>query len=92
MKKLSQSGSTNKKKSKRSIFNELLSQKCSAKENKLSSTKNDESEFKNKKQKYAKNEVACNVTNYFNVSNVFERGRKNPDVPCERACRATIQK
>ena len=25
------------------------------------------------------------MTNYFNVSNVFECGRKNPDVSCERA-------
>ena len=29
------------------------------------------------------------MTNYFNVSNVFECGRKNPDVSCERACMAT---
>ena len=48
---------TNKRESKRSTVNEPLSQKCSAKENKLCSTKNDESEFANKKQKDAKNEV-----------------------------------
>ena len=29
------------------------------------------------------------MTNYFNVSNVFECGRNNPDVTCERACMAT---
>ena len=78
--KWSQSGSTNKKKSKRSIVNKPLSQKFSAKENELGSTKEDESECANKKQKDANNEVACDVTNYFNVSNVFECGRNNPEV------------
>ena len=29
------------------------------------------------------------MTNYFNVSNVFECGRINPDMSCERACMAT---
>ena len=29
------------------------------------------------------------MTNYFNVSNVFECGRNNPDVSCERACMDT---
>ena len=29
------------------------------------------------------------MTNYFNVSNVFECEGKNPDVSCERACMAT---
>ena len=43
----------------------------------------------NKKQKDAKNEVVCNVTNYLNVSNVFECGGNSPDVSCERACMAT---
>ena len=42
-----------------------------------------------KKQKDVNNEVACDVTNYFNVSNLFECERKNPDVSCERACMAT---
>ena len=88
-KRLSQSFSTNENKSKLSIVNEPLSHKYSAKDNKLCSTKEDESECANTKQKYAKNEVACDVTNYFNVSNVFECGRKNPYVPCERACIAT---
>ena len=69
--KLSQSYSTNENKSKRSIFNETLSQKFSADENELCSTKEDKSECANKKQKYVKNEVACDATNYFNVSNVF---------------------
>ena len=74
---------TNENKSKRSIVNKTLSQNCSAKENKLRSTKEDESEYAIKKQKYVKNEVACDVTNYFNGSNVFECGRKNPDVSYE---------
>ena len=26
------------------------------------------------------------MTNYLNVCNVFECGRENPDVQCERAC------
>ena len=29
------------------------------------------------------------MTNYFNISNVFECGRNNPDLSCERACMAT---
>ena len=80
---------TNKRKSKHSIVNETLSQKCSAKDNELRSTKEDESEFANKKQKDANNEVACDLTNYFNVSDVFECGGNNPDVSCERSCMAT---
>ena len=79
----------NKNKSKRSIVNKPLSQNCSADENELCSTKEDESECTNKKQKDVNNEVACDVTNYLNVSNVFECGRNNPDVSCERACMAT---
>ena len=50
----------------------------------------DESECANEKQKYAKNEVAYDVTNYLNVSNIFECGRNNPDVSCERACMANV--
>ena len=76
---------TNKSESKRSIVNEKLSQKYSAKENELCFTKEDKSECANKKQKDAKNEVAYDVTNYINVSNVYECGRNNPDVYCERA-------
>ena len=30
------------------------------------------------------------MTNYLNVSNVFECGRNNPDVPYERACMANV--
>ena len=86
--KLSQSCSTNKNKSKCSIVNKTFSQNCSADKNECS-TKEDESECVNKKQKDAKNEVACNVTKYVNVSNVFECGRNNPDVSCERAYMAT---
>ena len=69
--KLLQSCSMNKNKSKRSFINELLSKKCSADENELRSTKEDESEYAKKKQKDANNEVAWDMTNYFNVSNVF---------------------
>ena len=43
----------------------------------------------NKKQRDAKNEFTRNVTNCFNVSNVFECGRNNPDMSCERVCMAT---
>ena len=81
---------TNKSESKRSIVNEKLSQKYSVKENKLCFTKKDESECWNEKQKDAKNEVTYDVTNYLNVSNVFECGRDNLDVQCERACMANV--
>ena len=86
---LSQSCSTNKNKSKRSIVNKSLSQNCSADENELRYTKEDKPECAIKKQKDANNKVACDVTNYFNVSNIFERGRNNPGVSCERVCMAT---
>ena len=88
-KNLSQSFSTNKNKSKLSIVNKPLSQNYSAGKNELRSTKQDESESANTKQKDANIEVACDVTNYFNVSKVFECGRNNPDVSCERSCIAT---
>ena len=81
---------TNKSELKRSIVNEKLSQNSSAKENELCFTKEDKPECANEKQKDAKNEVAYDVTNYLNVSNVFECGRKNPDVPCERACMTNV--
>ena len=71
---------TNESESKRSIVSKPLSQKRSADKNELRSTKEDESECAKKKQKDAKNEVVCDVTNYFNVSNLFECGRNNPDV------------
>ena len=86
---LSQSGSTNKNKSKSSNANETLSHSCSAKENELCFTKEDKSECANMKQKDANNEVACDLTNCFNVSNVFESERNNPDMLCERACMDT---
>ena len=79
---------TNESESRRSIVNKTLSQNCSAKENELCFTKEDESECANEKQKDAKNEFACAVTNYLNDSNVYECGRNNPDVTCERACMA----
>ena len=62
---------------------------CSADENELCSTKEDESECPIKKQKDANNEVASDVTNYFNVSNVFECGRNNPDKSSERVYMVT---
>ena len=80
---------TNESKSKCSIVNKKLSQNCSAKENELCLMKEDELECANEKQKDAKNEVAYDVTNYLNISNVFECGRNNPDVSCEKACMAT---
>ena len=69
--RLLQSCSTNENQSKRSIVNKPLLQNCSAEENEFRYTKKDKSECAIKKQKDANNEVACNVTNYFNVSNVF---------------------
>ena len=87
--KLSQSCSTNENKSKRSIVNKTLLQNCSADKKELRSTKAEKSECAIKKRKYAKNEVACDVKKYFNVSNVFECGRNNPDMSCERAYMAT---
>ena len=86
---LSQSCSTNDNKSQRSIVNKTLLQNCSADKKELRSTKAEKSECAIKKQKDAKNEGACDVTNYFNVSNVFECGGNNPDVSCERAYMAT---
>ena len=80
---------TDKEKPQEFIVHKPLSKKCSTDENELCSTKEDESECANNKQKDAKNEVAYNVMKYFNVSNVFECGRNNPDVSCERACMAT---
>ena len=81
---------TNESESKRSIVNEKLSQKYSAKENELCFTKKDESECSNEKQKYANNVVTYDVTNYLNVFNVFECEGDNPDVQCERACMANV--
>ena len=42
------------------------------------------------KQKDAKNEVAYDMANYLNVCIVFECGRDNLDVQCERACMANV--
>ena len=55
---------------------------------KLCSTDIDKSEYTITEQKDEGNEVTYDVPN-FNVSNVFECGRNNPDVSCERACMAT---
>ena len=65
----------NKDESKQSIPNETLSQKYSAEVDKLCSTEKDKPEY-------------THVPN-FNVSNVFECGRNNPDVSYERAYMAT---
>ena len=87
-KKLSQSCFTNKNKSKPSIVNRPFLQNFYVNENELCSTKEDESKCAIKKEKDVNNEVACVVTNYLNVSNVFQCGRNNPDVLCERKCMA----
>ena len=80
---------TNEGESKHTILNKKILQNCSAKENELCFTKEDKLEHADEKQKDAKNEVAYDVTNYFNVSNVFECGGNNPDMSCERVCMAT---
>ena len=69
---LSQSSSTNKNKSKCSIVNKPLSQKCPADDYGLRSTMEHKSECAIMQQKDAKHEVACDVTNNFNFSKVFE--------------------
>ena len=74
-KTLSQNWSANKDKSKQSIFNKTLLQNYSAEVDKLCLTKIDKSEY-------------THVPN-FNISNVFECGRNNPDVSYERAYMAT---
>ena len=81
---------TNESESKYSIVNKKLSQNCSAKENELCFTKRDESECANETPKDAKNEVAYEVTNHLNISNVWECGRDNPAVQYERACMANV--
>ena len=65
-KNLSQNFSTNKDESKQIIVNETLSQNYSVEVEKLCSTEIDKSEY-------------THVPN-FNVSNVFECGRNNPDM------------
>ena len=62
---------------------------CFTDENELRSTKEDKSECAIKKQKYAKDEVPYDVTNYSNAFHVFECGRNlldRLDVSYERAC------
>ena len=65
-----------------------FSQNFSADVDKLCSTEEDKLECTITKQKDSGNEVTYDVPN-FNVSNVFECGRNNPDVPYERAYMAT---
>ena len=69
----------NKDKSKLSIVNKTLSQNYSAGVGKICSTKIGRSEYTVTEQKDKGNEVTYDVPN-FNVSNVFECGRNNPDV------------
>ena len=60
-------------------------------EDKLSSTEEDKPEWAIKKQKYTKNEVTYDVTNYFNAFNIFQCGRNifdRLDMSYERACMA----
>ena len=82
---------TNESESKCSIIDKPLSQKRSTDENKWRSTEEDELECSKKKQNYAKNLVSYDVTNCLKVSNVWECGRDNPDVQCERACMANVE-
>ena len=77
-KTLLQSSSANEDESKQSIVNKTLSQNYSAEVDNLCSTKKDKSEYT----------VTYDVCN-FNVSNVFERRRKNPDVSYERSYMVT---
>ena len=56
---------------------------------KLCSTEEDKSECTITEEKYAGNEVTYDVPN-FNISNVFECGRNNPDMSYERAYMATL--
>ena len=67
--------SANKDKSKQIIVNKPLSQNYSTEVEKMCSTEIDKLEY-------------THVPN-FNVSNVFECGRKNPDVSYERAYKST---
>ena len=78
-KTLSQTCSANKDKSKQSIVSKTLLQNYSADVDELCSTEEDKSEYTITEQKDARNEVTYDVPN-FNVSNVFECGRNNPDV------------
>ena len=55
---------------------------------KLCSTEEDKPEYTITEQKDERNEVTYDVPN-FNVSNVFEHGRNNPDISYERAYMAT---
>ena len=81
---LSENNSTDVSESERNIINQILSQNNSADVEKLCSTEEDKSEYTIIEQKDEGNEVAYNVPNY-NVSNVSECRRNNPDVPYERA-------
>ena len=84
-KMFSQSCSVNKDESKQSIVDENLLQNYSADVNKLCSTEEYKSECTIMEQKCADNEVTYNVPYDFNVFNIFEKGRNNPEVSYERA-------
>ena len=73
---------------KKSIVNKTLLQNYSADVENLCSTDIDKSECTFTQQKDEGNEVTYDVPN-FNVSNVFECGRNNPDVSYERSYMAT---
>ena len=74
-----QNCSPNTDESKQSIVNKILLQKYSAGVDKLCLTEIDKSEYTITEQKGEGSEVTYDVPN-FNVSNVFECGRNNPDV------------
>ena len=89
---LSHSCSTDEDESKVIIVNETLLHSCSTDEDELCSTEEDKAQCAIKKQKYAKNEVTCDVLNYFISFNVFKCREKlldRLDVTYERACMAT---
>ena len=56
---------------------------------KICSTEEDKSEFTIREQKDSGNEVTYDAPN-FNASNIFERGRNNPDMLYEIAYMATL--
>ena len=87
-KRLSHHCTANEEELKQSIVNETLSHKYSADVDKISSTEEEKSEYAISEQKDKGNMVTYYVPT-FNVSNVFECGRNNPDVSYERASMAT---
>ena len=80
---LSHNCSANKDESKQSIVNKTLSQNYSVDVEKLCSMDIDKLSYSFREQKDEGNEVTYDVPN-FNVSNIYECRRNNPDVSYER--------